>query len=365
VSDLVEKAKRFRTILDAARKAAGTAAFDWYPYNSLSSVDHLTRLLGDAHEDVLEAGKRKGILDLGCGDGDLAFFLESQGYAVTGIDYPASNQNGMRGMRALRQELGSKIAIREIDVDNEFPLDGQYGLTLCLGLLYHLKNPFFVLERVARVSQYCVLSTRIARNLPGGGSFGKHPLAYLLGEDELNHDDTNFWIFSEPGLRRLLERTRWEILEFFTTGDTKASDPASPDRDERAFCLLKSHYGGQHLDLQKGWHAVEDSGWRWTERQFVVRATSHSRVKHSSIAMRFFVPPILIETFHKITLGARIDGVDLQSLIVSEPGVHTFLRKIPTPSPTTLVTFQLDKAIGPNASDPRELGIIVASLEFI
>jgi 2-polyprenyl-3-methyl-5-hydroxy-6-metoxy-1,4-benzoquinol methylase len=168
--DLVEKAKRFRPILDAARRTAGTAGFDWYPYNSLSSVHHFTRLLGDAHESVLEAGERKGILDVGCGDGDLAFFWESQGYAVTGIDYPASNQNGMSGLRALRRELGSKIAIREMDVDSEFPLDAQYGLTLCLGLLYHLKNPYFVLERIARVSQYCVLSTRIARNLPGGGA---------------------------------------------------------------------------------------------------------------------------------------------------------------------------------------------------
>ena len=363
MSDLVEKATRFRTILDAARKTA-VADFDWYPYDSLSSVHHLTTLLGDAHQYVLEAGKRKGILDLGCGDGDLAFFFESQGYAVTGTDYSASNQNCMRGLRALRQELGSRIAIREFDADNEFPLDSQYGVTLCMGLLYHLKNPFFVLERVARVSQYCFLSTRVARNLPGGGSINRHPLAYLLGEDELNHDDTNYWIFSEPGLRRLLERARWEILGFFTTGDTKASDTSSLDHDERAFCLLKSHYAGQHLDLQKGWHAVEDSGWRWTERQFTARALSHSDLKYSRLAMRFYVPPILIEAFGKITLSARLDGGEVQPLVVSEPGIHTFMRKIPKPSATASVDFHLDNAVDPNADDSRELGIIVASLEF-
>jgi hypothetical protein len=185
-----------------------------------------------------------------------------------------------------------------------------------------------------------------------------------LGEEELNHDDTNFWIFSEPGLRRLLERAKWEILEFFTTGDIKASDPVSLDHDERAFCLLKSHYGGQHLDLQKGWHAVEDSGWRWTERQFSARASSHSDLKYSRIAMRFYVPPILMETFRRITLVARIDGIELQSLVVREPGVHTFVRKLPTPTTTPYVDFRLDNAIDPNASDSRELGIIVASLEF-
>jgi hypothetical protein len=185
-----------------------------------------------------------------------------------------------------------------------------------------------------------------------------------LGEDELNHDDTNYWIFSEPGLRRLLERTRWEILEFFTTGDTKASDPVSLDHDERAFCLLKSHYGGQHLDLQKGWHAVEESGWRWTERQFSARALSHSCLKYSRISMRFYVPAILIEAFGKITLGARIGGGELQPLVVSEAGIHTFARKIPAPSATPSVDFHLDNAIDPNADDSRELGIVVASLEF-
>jgi hypothetical protein len=80
--------------------------------------------------------------------------------------------------------------------------------------------------------------------------------------------------------------------------------------------------------------------------------------------MRFYVPPILIEAFGKITLSVGIDGRELQPLVVSEPGIHTFVRRIPAPSATTLVTFQLDKAIRPNASDPRELGIIVASLEF-
>jgi hypothetical protein len=80
--------------------------------------------------------------------------------------------------------------------------------------------------------------------------------------------------------------------------------------------------------------------------------------------MRFYVPPILMETFRRITLVARIDGIELQSLVVREPGVHTFVRKLPTPTTTPYVDFRLDNAIDPNASDSRELGIIVASLEF-
>jgi hypothetical protein len=271
----------------------------------------------------------------------------------------------MEGLKTLHRELGSKIAIREIDVDSEFPVDGEFGLSLCLGILYHLKNPFFVLEHLARRSKYCVLSTRIARHLPGGAPMPEgHALAYLLGEEELNQDDTNFWIFSEPALRRLLERTRWEIVEFITTGDMAGSDPVRPDRDERAFCLLKSHYGHQHLDLLAGWHPVEDSGWRWTEKHFAARAISRMGVKYSRVSMRVFAPPLSIEKFGSLTLHAAIDDVEVQPMVMLEPGIHVFVRKIPRPAEITTVAFHLDQVLGPDADYARELGIIVASLEF-
>jgi SAM-dependent methyltransferase len=361
---LVEQARRFKVALDESRKRAAPINFEWYPYDSLSNVQNLETLLG-AHDYVMEAARKERVLDLGCGDGDLAFFLESLGYDVTCVDYPASNQNNMQGLKALHRQLRSAVTVREIDVDSEFPLESKYGLTLCLGLLYHLKNPFFVLEHLARRSRFCVLSTRIARRLPDGAPLPRgHSLAYLLGEDELNLDDTNFWIFSEPALRRLLERTRWEIVEYFTTGDTVSSDPASLEHDERAFCLLKSHYGHQHLDLLEGWHPVEDSGWRWTERRFAARATSRTSVRHSKIAMRVYAPPLVIENFGSVALHATIDNVEVQPLVMREPGIHMFVRKIPKPSELTSVVFQLDRALGPDQGYSRELGIIVASLEF-
>jgi hypothetical protein len=61
-----------------------------------------------------------------------------------------------------------------------------------------------------------------------------------LEPDECNNDTTNFWIFSDEGLKRLIHRTGWRILAFTTIGDTNNSTPADANHDERAVCILKS-----------------------------------------------------------------------------------------------------------------------------
>jgi len=38
-----------------------------------------------------------------------------------------------------------------------------YDVVLFLGILYHLRNPFYVLEELARRTTHLLLSTRIAR----------------------------------------------------------------------------------------------------------------------------------------------------------------------------------------------------------
>jgi hypothetical protein len=67
------------------------------------------------------------------------------------------------------------------------------------------------------------------------------PVAYLLGPIECNNDNTNYWIFSEAGLRRLLYRTGWVIENYLTMGHTEDADPYTEQNDARSFCLIKSH----------------------------------------------------------------------------------------------------------------------------
>ncbi len=129
------------------------------------------------------------------------------------------------------------------NLDSYFNLPASTcDLIFFLGILYHLKNPFFVLESLSKVTRYLLISTRVARFAPQGEPVKDLPIAYLLHPEETNNDSTNYWIFSETGLMRLFERTGWDVLISRNVGDTQTSDPARPDRDERCFALLISRH---------------------------------------------------------------------------------------------------------------------------
>jgi hypothetical protein len=214
----------------------------WYPYRTLNHIVDLQELASSAGLDLFELcrGPHGKIADIGSADGDVAFFLESQGLSVDVLENEYTNFSHLEGLRILKEALKSSIGIQSVDLDSQFQLAGKkYDAVFFLGTLYHLKNPFYVLESLARITNYCFISTRIAKQTADGQSLSPYPLAYLLAPQECNNDATNFWIFSEQGLRRLIDRTGWNLLSYISMGDTKHSTPADPERDERAFCLLQ------------------------------------------------------------------------------------------------------------------------------
>ncbi len=220
----------------------------WYPYPTLRNLKPLDQLLAQNGFDLLKLcqGPNAKLADIGTADGDLAFFLEKMGFSVDAIDFESTNFNRMEGIRILKEALNSAVTIQAIDLDSQFSVPSErYDAIFLLGILYHLKNPFFVLEKLARVARYCFLGTRVARKAPDGRSLAKYPVAYLLGPEECNNDSTNFWIFSGEGLRRLIHRAGWNILAYTTIGDTSNSTPTDANHDERAFCCLESQIGNR------------------------------------------------------------------------------------------------------------------------
>lgn len=365
VADLLQAACHLKEIIDAL-KQQHVYDFEWYPHDTLSNAVHLERLLAARYESLLPIAQVEGVLDLGAQDGEMSFLFESLGCQVTTFDNPATNHNGMLGIRALKQLLDSSIDIRDVDLDSRFSDPRKhYGLALFLGVLYHLKNPFYALEYLAKHSKYCVLSTRIARRFTDGTEIpSKHPLAYLLDVNELNEDNSNYWIFSETGLLRLFKRTHWEVLESFSGGDTVTSDPNSLNRDERAFYLLQSHFGATTVDLVDGWHDAEASGWRWTRQRFVARIHFDDASKPERIVLHLFVPAALMERLGPVTLSAFIDGCELQSATFTRAGEHEFIRRFKPVGNEAVINFALDKSLPPEQNDRRERGLVIAALDI-
>ena len=253
IKELAVKARQFDQELNKEKKQLAPQEFDWYPYGTLSNFLHLKKLLGKSHPYLLSLAGDRPMVDIGAADGDTAFFLESLGYEVDTVDYPPTNFNGCRGLGLLKKARQSGVGLHEVDLDRQFELPGKaYGLAFFLGILYHLKNPYAALESLAGMAHHALISTRIARynvareRKGRGGLNGKRveladiPSAYLVAPMETNNDPTNYWMFTEAGLKRILDRCGWELMAWTTVGDTRQSDPATAKHDERAFCLVRS-----------------------------------------------------------------------------------------------------------------------------
>lgn len=85
-----------------------------------------------------ERGQKLNILDVGCGSGVLAEFLQSLGHQVTGLDInPAARQ---------------KINFVEADINLPWPVEkNYYDLIICTDIAEHLYDPANILEQAKQV----------------------------------------------------------------------------------------------------------------------------------------------------------------------------------------------------------------------
>jgi len=362
IHELAHRARQFKSTLLATKKAIPGIA--WYPYDTFASLGIADKFLTGRNRSLLDLAGGDPILDLGCGDGDLSFFFESVGCQVHAVDHMPTNYNAMRGISELRTVLRSSVAVHAVDLDSQFYLpDETFGLVLCLGVLYHLKNPFYVLESLAMRARYCLLSTRVAQVTPNGTRMNDEPLAYLLGPTEANNDPTNFWIFSSAGLRRLCERTGWKIKDFITIGCTRGSDPAHGDRDERAYCLLESRVCSRYsVKLLEGWYPLEQNSFRWTSRRFSVELRKALSMDARKLRFTFHLPEAVVQASGPITIRAEVNGEKFSTATFSTQGEHNYTvdlgRRISKNGPVK-IDFSVDKALPAGDLDTRELALIV------
>ena len=362
IDQFVEYAHRFEARLQEAKATPPEEHREWYPYSSMASIDLLAPILKD-HFPAFQTAVQSGpMLDIGCADGDLAYLFASLGCEVTAIDMPASNFNWLAGVRALGKRLDLSVGVSEKNVDSAFDLEqDSYGLVLLLGILYHLKNPFHVLETLARKARYCVVSTRVAGQTSAGTPIRDEPLAYLLDHREANDDPTNYWIFSPQGLLRLAKRTGWRVIGSCTVGP-RNSTPAAADADERMFVFLRSQLcsAPATVTLTHGWTEPLPQAWAWTEKRFGFEVQLKETRRPESFLLGFVVPGA-IASVSPVTMHCKVNGLDAATEVFHGSGDKLFEKPLPDGVDHTQpmhFEFTVEHAFSA-PPDPRDLGVIM------
>lgn len=336
----------FEERLIEIRQRTKPAPFDWYRYDSLANITQLERLLPHGLPSIIQLADGEPVADIGAGDGDMAFLLESLGCDVTAVDWPGTNANQMFGLELLRRELNSSVKVREIEIDQQFQLDGErFGVVLALGLLYHLKNPYYFIEKLGVHARYGLFSTRI---MPRGKT--KDAVAYLSTEGEYLNDPTNFWFFSETGILRLLDRCGWDVVTSKITGDGK---------DDRFFCLAESRNAKMKpiLRILNGWHKMEHRAWRWTAREFGV--VIENRPGATRLELKFQAIPALFKSSDTLEVEATVNGEALSRETFGAAGVHVYSLPISSAPQKCEIQIRLSHTFPEPPDSDRDLGVIV------
>lgn len=137
------------------------------------------------------------MLDIGAWDGFFSFEPERRGAAhVFAADHFSwhgvgwGTGQGKAGFELARTALGSHVEDVDVDVMDLSPttVGGPFDVVLFLGVLYHLRHPFFALERVASVTRGLLILETVVDML--GMS---RPAVAFYSDRELNNDPTNWW----------------------------------------------------------------------------------------------------------------------------------------------------------------------------
>ncbi|TML15734.1 MAG: DUF1698 domain-containing protein [Actinobacteria bacterium] len=155
----------------------------------------------------------QSVLDVGAWDGYYSFEMERRGAEVLATDDYSWGGGGWgtkAGFDLAREALGSSVRSLQIDPLDLSPdaLGGRFDIVLMLGVLYHLRDPLLVLERVASVTGgLLVLETEVGMLLT------RRPAAEFFPGTELNEDPTNWWAPNVAAMTGMLRAVGFRSIE--------------------------------------------------------------------------------------------------------------------------------------------------------
>ena len=124
------------------------------------------------------------------------------------------------------------------------------------------------------------------------------------------------------------------------------------------------------LQLTKGFHEVENGGWRWSAREFsaALKAPASGTQKGATLLLKFSVMEPSITRLGPLTLSAKVGSTQCPAQHYDKAGEYEYKCDIPPAmlagAGLVAVDFTLDKALPATETDARELGLVVAMVGF-
>jgi len=168
--------------------------FDHRLYQELNTAREkvVQSILGDLKEKL----QLKTAIDIGCGLGHFCHHLHALGFEVLGVD---AREENIEEARRRYPELAFQVVNAE-----EIAMKGlgKFDLVLCLGLLYHLENPFRVIRQISEMTEKLAM-------IEGVCYPSLEPVMALLDENNLTDQGVNYLAFypSESCLLKMLYRS--------------------------------------------------------------------------------------------------------------------------------------------------------------
>jgi len=188
------------------------------------------------------------VLDVGARDGFFSFELERRGADVLAVDIMPAHETGFPVAADL---LGSRVEHLLENVNNISPeRHGTFDLVLFLGILYHLRNPLYTLDRMWDVCRGRILvetevfpssTSRLPWRLLRHRA-GDEPLMRFYPRSELRQDLSNWWVPNVACARALLYAAGFDV-DYESVSGTRAILRAAKVHDHERLVLRKLDTG--------------------------------------------------------------------------------------------------------------------------
>lgn len=150
----------------------------------------------------------RSVLDIGCWDGYWSFYAERRGAArVLASDDKTQNWSGNAGLELAKELMASSIETRtDVSIYEASKLDERFDVVLCLGVYYHLVDPFYAFSQVRHCSHEGSVVIFEGDFAPDWFVKPEHAAYYDLGHE------ARCFVPTVPCLRQILEANYFHVL---------------------------------------------------------------------------------------------------------------------------------------------------------